>query len=64
MEHTAQPMIQVVTNDLLGLHSHECLSNGDNALRTQRVLDAALNSYYGGREIGFWTRVQSSPKIS
>ena len=32
------------------------LSYGDNAIRTQQVIDACLSSYYGGREIGYWDR--------
>jgi len=55
-EHTAQNMIQAVTNDLLGIEKEDFLSVGDNTIRTSRVLDAVLNSYYGGREIGYWSR--------
>jgi len=32
------------------------LSFGDNAIRAQKVIDTALESYYSGREIGFWSR--------
>ena len=81
-EHTAQALIQAVTNDLLRLrHKDEdtdnndnndddnnddgysspvtpdFLSTGENAIRTQKVLDAVLESYYGGREIGYWSRL-------
>eukprot|EP00527_Entomoneis_sp_CCMP2396_P006501 CAMPEP_0198140386 /NCGR_PEP_ID=MMETSP1443-20131203/3543_1 /TAXON_ID=186043 /ORGANISM="Entomoneis sp., Strain CCMP2396" /LENGTH=387 /DNA_ID=CAMNT_0043802781 /DNA_START=194 /DNA_END=1354 /DNA_ORIENTATION=- len=64
-EHTAQALIQAVTNDLLAkrendkkennaMEQPDLLSFGDNAVRTQTVLDSVLNSYYGGREIGYW----------
>jgi 1,5-anhydro-D-fructose reductase (1,5-anhydro-D-mannitol-forming) len=55
-EHTAQALIQTVTNDLRGMEKSSILSYGDNAIRTQRVIDTALNSYYGGRESGYWAR--------
>ena len=61
-QHTAQRLIQEVTNDLnyiteeeRGIQSH-VLSFGNNAIRTQEVMDAALTSYYGGRESEFWVR--------
>jgi hypothetical protein len=63
-EHTAQPLIQAVTNDLRGivvLGTTDVLSYGDNAIRTNKVLDTVLHSYYGGREIGYWTREDSWP---
>jgi len=62
-EHTAQALIQAVTNDLRGVVNSKthCLSRIDNAIRTQSVLDEALSSYYGGREVGFWTRPESWP---
>jgi len=81
-EHTAQRLIQAVTNDLLetkkgrqktrhdgsnennantnATASNDVLSFGDNAIRTQRVIDTMLESYYGGREIGYWERNQAS----
>eukprot|EP00536_Pseudo-nitzschia_multiseries_P006092 jgi/Psemu1/296124/fgenesh1_pm.125_\ len=72
-EHTGQGLIQAVTNDLIdrkkGKGSNEerererpdFLSFGDNAIRAQTVIDTMLESYYGGREIGYWTRVDSWP---
>jgi 1,5-anhydro-D-fructose reductase (1,5-anhydro-D-mannitol-forming) len=60
-EHTAQELIQAMTDDLRGVQKKDCLSYGGNALRTQRVLDTVLGSYYGGREIGYWNRVESWP---
>ena len=72
-EHTAQGLIQAVTNDLLMIQGTKkdeqqntigvasCLSQSDNAIRTQKVLDAVLSSYYGEREIGYWNRPQSWP---
>jgi predicted dehydrogenase len=32
------------------------LSFGENAIRTQKVIDEVLESYYSGREIGYWSR--------
>jgi predicted dehydrogenase len=62
-EHTAQNLIQAITNDLRGIEpSDHVLSFGDDAIRTQRVIDTVLNSYYGGREIGFWTRPTAWPR--
>jgi len=69
-EHTAQRLIQAITNDLLDrkklqnenrkLHvGVDCLSFGENAIRTERVIDTILDSYYGGREIGYWARSSS-----
>lgn len=63
-QHTAQQLIQAVTNDLRGVDEGEradFLSFGDNAIRAEKVLDAVLTSYYGGREIGYWERVDSWP---
>ena len=68
-QHTAQQMIQAVTNDLLvklgrssstSSATDAVLSYGDNAIRTQQVIDACLSSYYGGREIGYWDRPPES----
>ena len=60
-EHTAQQLIQAVTNDLRGREKTDVLSYGDNAIRAQKVLDTGLESYYGGREIGYWARQQAWP---
>ena len=60
-EHTGESLIQAVTNDLRNLDKSDYLSYGDNAIRTQRVLDEVLKSYYDGREIGFWTRTKTWP---
>lgn len=64
-EHTAQALIQAITNDLIAkrdgkinnAHPTDMLSFGDNAIRTQQVLDTVLGPYYGGREIGYWSRM-------
>ena len=50
--HVAQPLIQLITNELLGLGSAP--STGISALRTQRVIDQVLTSFYGSRENAFW----------
>lgn len=60
-EHTGQAMIQAVIDDLQNLNKSSYLSYGENAIRTQRVLDCVLDSYYGGREIGYWLRSESWP---
>ncbi len=52
--HVAQPLIQTVVDELLGVG--KCASTGESGLRTQLVMDAALEGYYGGREDGFWGR--------
>ena len=50
-QHTAQKLIQEVTNDLRGMKESErelqssVLSFGKNAIRTQKVIDTALASY-------------------
>ena len=62
-EHTAQRMIQAVTDDLRGLERNEYLSRGENAIRTSKVLDTVLSSYYGGREIGYWNRMDFWPGL-
>jgi len=63
-EHTAQNLIQAVTNDLLGTRKEDFLSKGSNAIRASKTLDAVLDSYYGGRELGYWSRTNwpGSPK--
>jgi len=67
-EHTAQGLIQFITDDLRGIttsnNNGPVVSRGTNALRTQNVLDEALSSYYGGREIGYWERPDSWPGCS
>ena len=57
--HVAQPFIQSVVDDLLGLGA--CPSTGVSARRTSRVMDQVLESYYGGREDGFWSRPETWP---
>lgn len=57
-EHTAEPLIQTVCDELRGVGQNPCPSRGDNALRTSLVLDAALSSYYGGREDDYWNHAK------
>jgi len=57
--HVAQPMIQKVVEELLGRGT--CPSTGETALRTARVMDRVLDSYYGGRRDAFWLRPESWP---
>ncbi|HWB98468.1 MAG TPA: Gfo/Idh/MocA family oxidoreductase, partial [Bryobacteraceae bacterium] len=57
--HVAQPLIQAVVDDLLGLTP--CPSTGESARRTSRVMDAVLDTYYGGRSDKFWARPETWP---
>ncbi len=54
-----QPLIQTVVDDLLGRGA--CPSTGESAARTSRVLDLALEGYYGGRDDDFWLRPDTWP---
>ncbi|MCL2641515.1 MAG: Gfo/Idh/MocA family oxidoreductase [Phycisphaerales bacterium] len=58
--HVHQPMIQMIVDELRG--EGKALSTGENGLRTQEVMDAALMAYYGGREDGFWKRAWPGKK--
>ena len=60
-QHVAQPFIQSVVDDLLGLG--ECPSTGVSAARTSRVMDEVLSAYYGGRGDAFWARPASWPGL-
>ena len=57
--HVQQPLIQTVVDALLG--RGECPSTGESARRTSAVMDAVLDSYYGGRADAFWSRADSWP---
>ena len=57
-EHPAQRLIQSCTDELRGVGGERCKSRADNALRTSRVLDTVLGSFYGGRDDDFWLRRQ------
>jgi 1,5-anhydro-D-fructose reductase (1,5-anhydro-D-mannitol-forming) len=59
--HVQQPLIQTVVDDLLGRGT--CPSTGESARRTSAVMDAVLDSYYGGRSDAFWQRPQTWPGI-
>ncbi|HVT81659.1 MAG TPA: hypothetical protein VHM90_13515, partial [Phycisphaerae bacterium] len=52
--HVAMPLIQTVVDDLLARGT--CPSTGQSGLRTQILMDQMLETYYGGREDGFWKR--------
>ena len=60
-EHTAQELIQAVTNEIRGLGSADYISRTDNAVRTARVLDTVLNEYYGDRGIGYGEKDEEWP---
>lgn len=55
--HIQQPLIQSIVNELLG--DGRCPSCGESAARTSRLMDQALDSYYGGREDAFWARPET-----
>jgi len=57
--HVQQPLIQAVTDDLLG--RAVCPSTGESARRASRVMDRVLAGYYGGRDDAFWMRADSWP---
>jgi predicted dehydrogenase len=59
--HTAQFMIQAITDELRGLGSKPFISRADNAIRTSALLDQALMGFYGNRDIGFWNSPESWP---
>jgi predicted dehydrogenase len=57
LAHVQQPLIQTITDALRpGGAAPEWISTGAAGLRTQRVLDQAVEQFYGGREDGFWAR--------
>ena len=55
--HIQQPLIQTIVDALLGRGT--CPSTGVSAARTSAVMDAALSSFYNGRDDAFWDRPQS-----
>lgn len=61
-EHVQQPLIQTIVDELLGSGS-TAPSTGVSAARTARVMDLALESYYGSRDDEFWNRPQTWPGL-
>ena len=57
--HIQEPMIATVVADLRG--TGRCESTGASGARTQAVMDAALDGYYGGRQRAFWKDAASWP---
>jgi 1,5-anhydro-D-fructose reductase (1,5-anhydro-D-mannitol-forming) len=67
------PLIQTITNELLGKGQGEgeqdgqgqgqCQSKSFNAMRTSAVMDTILKEYYGGRGDDFFHRPESWPGI-
>jgi 1,5-anhydro-D-fructose reductase (1,5-anhydro-D-mannitol-forming) len=57
--HIQQPLIQSIVDQLQG--RGKCPSTGVEALRTARVIDQVLASYYGTRDDAFWTRPETWP---
>mmetsp|Transcript_7577 Transcript_7577/g.10106 ORF Transcript_7577/g.10106 Transcript_7577/m.10106 type:complete len:106 (+) Transcript_7577:2-319(+) len=60
-EHTAQRLVQLVTNEISGAKENTAPSRGENALRTSKVLDTVLAGYYDGRDDAFWERPDTWP---
>jgi predicted dehydrogenase len=58
-KHIQQPFIATIVAHLNG--KGECASTGATAVRTARVMDAALDAYYGGRSDAFWERPETWP---
>jgi predicted dehydrogenase len=56
-QHVQQPLIQTIVDELRGQGT--CPSTGVSAARTSRVMDAALEQYYVGRDDEFWTRPET-----
>jgi predicted dehydrogenase len=56
-EWVHRPLLRSVVEDLRG--GAPSPARADAALRTARLLDAALADYYGGRDDAFWQRPQS-----
>ncbi len=57
--HVQQPLIQSIVDELLGRGT--CPSTGESGARTQAVMDAALEAYYGGRQRAFWAEPAGWP---
>ena len=56
-EHVQQALIQSIVNQLRG--KGEAWSTGRTAERTARLMDIALEEFYGGRGDEFWKRPQT-----
>ncbi len=52
--HVHQPLVATIVDQLRGKGT--CPSTGVSGLRTSAVMDAALSTYYGGRDDAFWDR--------
>ena len=52
--HIQEPMIAAIVNELLG--KEKAPSTGVTGAITSRVMDSALEAYYGGRQDAFWER--------
>ena len=57
-EHVHQGLVQTIVDELLedpaSPAKEGCPSTGASGMRTSAVLDAALDSFYGGRGRKFW----------
>lgn len=59
--HVQQPLVQSIVDQLSGRGF--CESTGLSAARTSAVMDAALLSYYGSRDEGFWEAPERWPGL-
>ncbi|MEX2387085.1 MAG: Gfo/Idh/MocA family oxidoreductase [Phycisphaeraceae bacterium] len=57
--HVQLPLIQSIVDQLAGQGA--CESTGTSGVRTSAVMDAALHTYYAGRDDAFWQRPQTWP---
>lgn len=55
--HVAQPLIQTIVDELLG--SGKCPSTGMSGARATQIMDAAISTFYNGRDDAFWKRPQT-----
>lgn len=54
-EHVQYPLMEAIISELTG-GAARCPSTGDTAIRTSRVMDRVLSTYYAGRDDAFWER--------
>lgn len=59
-EHVQYPLMETIVSELSG-GPLRCPSTGTTALRTSRVMDQVLGTYYGGRADAFWERPHTWP---
>lgn len=60
--HVQYPLVETIISELSG-GELRCPSTGRSALRTNRVMDEVLTTYYGGRSDAFWERPETWPGL-